>query len=276
MKKVCVIANAGKENATQVVERIVAFFHENNVVIRVFWEDFSKREGCYRQVEPDTECAIVLGGDGTMLRAASELSGMKIPVFGVNLGHLGFLAGTEVSELTEALQKLLAGEFFTEERMMLEVVSEGNLSDKALNDVVVTRSGFSRIISISLYVNGTYVFTYRGDGLIVATPTGSTGYNLSAGGPIVVPTAEAILVTPICPHSLAARGLVLSAEDEVCLIIEEEKKTQDEEAIVTSDGYSSGKLAANDRLTICRTKEKAYFIHLKEKSFFDLLQKKLG
>lgn len=274
MKKICVIANAGKSAANEMVNHILSFLSDRQIEGQVLWEDFSSRDDY--PVEPDTDCAIVLGGDGTIIHAASRLAKRSIPVFGVNLGHVGFLAGTEMSNLDHALSMLANGEYRLEERMMLDVLKEDSFFDTSLNDVVVTRSGFSRIISVSVYVNERPVFTYRGDGVIVSTPTGSTGYNLSAGGPIVVPTANAILVTPICPHSLNARGIVLSAEDEVRLVVQEEKKTQDEEAIATSDGWNSLKLAAMDCLTIRQSAKKALFLCPDDRSFFDLLQKKLG
>lgn len=274
MKKICVIANAGKSAANEMTDHILSFLREHQIEGRVLWEDFSEHEDY--PVDEDTDCAIVLGGDGTMIHAASRLAQKSIPVFGVNLGHVGFLAGAEAGDLDRALSMLVAGEYHIEERMMLDVLKGDSFFDTSLNDVVVTRSGFSRIISVLVYVNDRPVFTYRGDGVIVSTPTGSTGYSLSAGGPIVVPTAKAILVTPICPHSLNTRGIVLSAEDEVRLVVQEEKKTQDEEAIVTSDGWNSLKLAAMDGLTIRRSEKRALFLCPNGRSFFDLLQKKLG
>lgn len=276
MKKVCIIANAGKEAASLLTEKLPCFFHEHGIESSVLWEDFTERISYEDAVSDDTDCAIVLGGDGTMIRAAAKLSCRKIPVFGINLGHLGFLACAEQNSAEDALVELLNGQYRIEERMMLEVLVNGNLFDTALNDVVVTRSGLSRIIGIDVLVNDDAVFGYRGDGVIVATPTGSTGYNLSAGGPVVVPTTQAILVTPICPHSLTARGIVLSSDDRVRLEVEEEMKTQEEGAIITVDGWNSLKLTARDSLEIRKTEEKAYFIRLNDRSFFDLLHKKLG
>ena len=275
MKKVCIIANAGKEAAAELVERLLHFFHEHRLESNVCWEDFSEQFSYDEAVSEDTDCAIVLGGDGTMIRAAAKLAARRIPVFGINLGQLGFLASAEQNGIETALLQLLSGQYRIEERMMLKVFVNGAEFDTALNDVVVSRSGISRIIGIHVLVNENRVSKYRGDGVIVATPTGSTGYNLSAGGPVVVPTTQAILVTPICPHSLTARGIVLSSEDRVRLEIGEERTAPEEEALVTVDGWNSRRLSARDRLEICKTEEKAYFIRLNDRSFFDLLHKKL-
>lgn len=276
MKKVCIIANTGKEDAVAAARELPDFFRGHGIACSVLWEDFAEPPLCEREAADDTDCAIVLGGDGTMIRAAAKLAKRKIPVFGINFGHLGFLAGAEQRNRKDALEKLLAGQFQIEERMMLDVFVNENHFDTALNDVVVSRSGVSRIVGVHVLVNETAVFSYHGDGVIVATPTGSTGYNLSAGGPVLVPTTQAILVTPVCPHSLTARGIVLSAEDTVRLEIAEETKTQEEEAIVTVDGWNCVKLSVRDRLEVRTSGEKAYLIRLNDRSFFELLHRKLG
>ncbi|MCH5273403.1 MAG: NAD(+)/NADH kinase [Lachnospiraceae bacterium] len=278
MKKVCVIANAGKKKAEETAERVCSFFCQRGIECSVFFEDFSEQASYhYNEAMTDgAECAVVLGGDGTLIRAAGRLAAQKIPVLGINLGNLGFLTSAECAGAEEALEALVSGGYRVEERMMLEVSVGGKVFDTALNDAVITRSGYSRIISVSVFVNDKPVCTYRGDGVIIATPTGSTGYNLSAGGPVVVPTTELILVTPICPHSLNARGILVSGEDEVRLVVQEEKKTQDEEAYVTVDGQNAKKLAAEDQIVIRRSAEKAYFVQLNERSFFDVLHRKLG
>ncbi|MGN1083968.1 MAG: NAD(+)/NADH kinase [Lachnospiraceae bacterium] len=276
MKKVCVIANAGKRAAAEMAERVLSFFRQRGTEGVVLLEDFSEQTSYNEALTEGVECAIVLGGDGTLIRAAGRLAAKKIPVLGINLGNLGFLTSAECAGAEEALEALAAGDYRVEERMMLEVSVGGKVFDTALNDAVITRSGFSRIISVSIFVNDKPVCTYRGDGVIIATPTGSTGYNLSAGGPVVVPTTELILITPICPHSLNARGILVSGEDEVRLVVQEEKKTQDEEAIVTVDGQKAKKLAAEDGVVIRKTDKKAYFVQLNNHSFFDVLHRKLG
>ncbi|MDD5901359.1 MAG: NAD(+)/NADH kinase [Lachnospiraceae bacterium] len=275
MKKVCVIANAGKDAAVEMTERVRSFFEKKGVSCTALLDDFSEQTSYEAVLTDDMECAVVLGGDGTLIHVAGRLAEQKIPVLGINLGTLGFLAGAESAETEKVLEALIHGEYRVEERMMLETSVEGTVFGTALNDVVITRNGFSRIISVSILVNGKPVCNYRGDGVIVATPTGSTGYNLSAGGPVVAPTTELFLITPICPHSLSARSILLSGEDELHLVVREEKKTQDEEAIITLDGQRAKELSADDTIVIRRSDKKAYFIQLNDRSFFDALHRKL-
>ena len=276
MKKVCVIDNAVKETAAERAEQVRVFFRERGIDCVVLLDDFSEKTSYEPVLQDDMECAVVLGGDGTLIHVARKLSEKKIPVFGINTGHLGFLTHADSGKAKAALEALVAGEYCIEERMMLEASVDGQVFGTALNDVVLTRNGFSRIISVGIFVNGKPVCNYRGDGVIVATPTGSTGYNLSAGGPVVAPKTELFLITPICPHSLSARSILLSAEDELHILIREEKKTQDEEAILTLDGQRAKDLAAEDTIVIRKSEKKAYFIQLDDNSFFDALHRKLG
>ena len=276
MKKVCVIANAGKEAAAERAEQVRVFFQERGMDCVVLLDDFSEKTSYEPVLQDDMECAVVLGGDGTLIHVARKLAEKKIPVFGINTGNLGFLTHADSGKARAALEALVAGEYCIEERMMLETSVEGQEFGTALNDVVLTRNGFSRIISVGIFVNGKPVCNYRGDGVIVATPTGSTGYNLSAGGPVVAPKTELFIITPICPHSLSARSILLSAEDELHIVVREEKKTQDEEAILTLDGQRAKDLAAEDTIVIRKSEKKAYFIQLNENSFFDALHRKLG
>ena len=218
--------------------------------------------------------AVVLGGDGTLIRAANRLLGTGIPIFGINLGTLGFLTETGIAGMEQALGQLVNGEYDMETRMMLQVNAGEDFTDTALNDVVITRSGFSRLISVRVYVNEKLVDTYRGDGVIIATPTGSTGYNLSAGGPVVLPNASLIVITPICPHSLNARSIIVSDKDSLRLVIEKEKKTQEEEAIVTVDGRNAKELRAADWITIEKSAGVTHLVKLKDRTFFEILREK--
>lgn len=276
MKKVCVIANAGKETAAERAEQVRVFFRDRGIECVVLLDDFSEKTSYEPVLRDDMECAVVLGGDGTLIHVARKLAEKRIPVFGINMGNLGFLTHADSGKAKAALESLVAGEYCIEERMMLEASVDGMDFGTALNDVVLTRNGFSRIISVGIFVNGKTVCNYRGDGVIVATPTGSTGYNLSAGGPVVAPKTELFLITPICPHSLSARSILLSAEDELHIVVREEKKTQDEEAILTLDGQRAKDLAAEDTIVIRKSEKKAYFIQLNDNSFFDALHRKLG
>jgi len=276
MKKVCVIANAGKETAAERAEQVREFFLDRGIECVILLDDFSEKTSYAPVLQDDMECAVVLGGDGTLIYVARKLAEKKIPVFGINMGNLGFLTHADSGKARNALEALISGKYCIEERMMLEASVDGKDFGTALNDVVITRNGFSRIISVGIFVNGTAVCNYRGDGVIVATPTGSTGYNLSAGGPVVAPTTELFLITPICPHSLSARSILLSAEDELHLVVREEKKTQDEEAILTLDGQRAKELSAEDTIVIRKSEKKAYLIQLTDQCFFDVLHRKLG
>ena len=179
------------------------------------------------KVDERTQCVIVLGGDGTLLQAAADLVDMDIPFLGINLGTLGFLAEVNVSEMPAALDRLMQDDYAIEKRMMLLGTAFDKMPHKeeamALNDIVITRKGSLQIIHFNIYVNGLLLHKYHADGVIVATPTGSTGYSLSAGGPVVEPRASLILVSPICPHSMQSRSIVLSSEDTVTIEIESGK-----------------------------------------------------
>ncbi|MDE7299874.1 MAG: NAD(+)/NADH kinase [Lachnospiraceae bacterium] len=232
------------------------------------------------ELPADTDGLIVLGGDGTLLQAAHDVASRGIPLLGINLGTLGFLAETELSGMQEAVRRLVAGQFEIEDHMMLSVrrpagpEAAGESLPDALNDLVITRSGFSRLIAVGVYINGELVNNYRGDGVIISTPTGSTGYNLSAGGPIVSPVSRLIVITPICPHSLNARSIVVSDEDVVSIRIRKSKKTQEEEAIATVDGSYAVNLRAEDCVEVCRAANMTKLIRLGG-SFYQVLRLKL-
>lgn len=287
MERFCIIANQSKEAAYQTGEQIAAYLKEQGKeVIFAAWnkEENGRYSTDASALPKDIQAAVVLGGDGTILQAAKDLLKTGIPILGINMGTLGFLAETELSEITKTFQDLFSERYEIDERMMLSVriVRQGKKVSKqeeifyALNDAVVTRSGFSRLIGVGTYVNGAFVNDYRGDGVIVSTPTGSTGYNLSAGGPVVVPKAELIMITPICPHTLNARSIVVSSKDEVEIKVRQSKKTQQEEAILTIDGITSVHLGAKDTIFVKRAEDTTKLIRLEEKNFFDILRAKIG
>ena len=256
-----------------VTQRVQAWLSGYGKQVSVFVDDFSEKAG--EQIASiKADCVIVLGGDGTLIRAANKLLGTGIPIFGINLGTLGFLTETGLAGMERALDQLILGQYEIEERMMLHVNAGADFADTALNDIVITRSGFSRLISVRVYVNEELMEVYRGDGVIIATPTGSTGYNLSAGGPVVLPNASLIVITPICPHSLNARSIIVSDKDSLRLVIEKEKKTQEEEAIVTVDGRNAKELKAADWITIEKSAEVAHLVKLKNRTFFEILREK--
>ena len=243
-------------------------------------KDFTEDTQSYSNIPGEVECVIVLGGDGTMLHASRLIAPHDLPVVGVNLGTLGFLTEIEMSHLSEGIDDLLNDRFHIEERMMLEgCIFHRDISCyrlSALNDIVITRSGFSRIISFKIIVNGELLDVYAADGVIISTPTGSTGYNLSAGGPIVNPEANVILITPVCPHSLQAKSIVLGEWDTIEIDIQKVRKTQLEEALVTFDGQVAERLNPGDIIKIHKSRKVAKVVKVQENSFYHTLRVKVG
>lgn len=294
MDQFCIIANRSKEETFETSKWIMEYLklHGKYAVLAQAAEE--DKPCCYTdasKLSKEIQCAVVLGGDGTILQAAHDLLETNIPILGINMGTLGFLAEMELQEVEKVFQALFKDKYTIEERMMLDVsilCSEVSIQCfkkednrpkyfiSSLNDVVITRSGFSRLITVGIYVNGAFVNNYRGDGVIISTPTGSTGYNLSAGGPVVTPEAELILITPICPHSLNTRSIVVSAADTVEILIGQSKKTQKEEAIVTVDGYTSAQLKAQDCIVVKKAEHSTRLLRVQGRNFFDILRTKLS
>lgn len=230
------------------------------------------------QAGPDLTgaCLLVLGGDGTVLDAAARLKGLTLPVFAINLGTLGYLAEVERSGWKEALDKLIRDDYELADRMMLEGAQRGKENTAyALNDVVISRSGSLRLISINIYVDGQFLNTINADGVIVATPTGSTAYNLSAGGPIVEPTGDIIVITPICSQSMYARSLVFSASDLITLEVAHSSHGDDNEAEASFDGRRMMILREGDRIEIRKSERFIRMIKISRQSFLQTLHKKL-
>ncbi|MGB9885888.1 MAG: NAD(+)/NADH kinase [Moorellales bacterium] len=230
-----------------------------------------EEEELVRQVD----CLVALGGDGTLLAAAQlAVTGDK-PLLGVNLGHLGFLTEVELPDLFPGLERLLAGDYRLEERMLLkgEVWREGERGGSfcALNDLVVSRGAFSRLLELRTYVEEDFVATYPADGLIVSTPTGSTAYSLAAGGPIIVPSLEVILLTPICPHTFYARPLVIEADRQVRIRVETERA----EAMLTVDGQRGYPLRWGDEVRVTKAPRRLRLVKLGTRSFFQIMRQKL-
>ena len=230
-------------------------------------------------IPPETECVLCVGGDGTLIRAARDLVERQIPVLGINQGHVGYLCELDRDSVFPAIDSLMQDNYMVEERMMLTgyCVAGGQSSPSclALNDIVIHRSGFSQMLNLVIYVNGEYLYTYSADGIILATPTGSTAYSMSAGGPIVEPRAELLLVTPISPHSLNAKSIVLDAEDEIAVEIASRRTEIDEEAEVSFDGDQIFRLGVGDRIVVQRSKMHTRILKLNKLSFLEILRKKM-
>lgn len=229
-----------------------------------------------RNVPPETECVIVLGGDGTVIQASRDLYGLGLPLFGVNTGHLGYL--TQVSreaEIIPALEELIHDHYYLETRMMLcgkicPTASHGR-QDLALNEIVIRRMGMSTM-HFSVYVNDQLFNDYAADGLIVATPTGSTAYNLSAGGPIAAPEADLMILTPICPHTLNSRSIVLPAESNISVRIGGRGQGK---TAVCFDGEVLAELKPGDRVDIERSQSRTALIQLKQRPFLENIRIKM-
>jgi NAD+ kinase len=219
--------------------------------------------------------AIVLGGDGTLLGAARGLAPMGVPILGVNLGHFGFLTELESGNAFEHLPEFLAGEFKIDERLMLSasVIRNGKVvyRGRALNEACITRGHYGRLTVLSLRVSGRDVDTYEADGIIISTPTGSTAYSLSAGGPIVAPELDAFLVTPICPHTLYSRSIMIPGSEscEIGVVLPSQS------TMLSLDGQEFHSLEKNDMIKIEKSEHKAMLLRRSGWSFYDVLRKKM-
>ncbi len=223
-----------------------------------------------------SDALVVVGGDGTILRAARAAAVRGIPVLGVNVGGFGFLAEVGLERMQEAVARLVEGRYEVDERMMLaaEVVRGGAIAQRflALNDMVITKSGYARLVPIRTRINDEHLATYLADGLIISTPTGSTAYNLSAGGPILAPGVRALVITPICPHTLTARPVVVDAED----VASVELARAEESVLLTVDGQVGFPLEGGDVVRVRRAEERARLVRLKPFSFYRVLREKFG
>lgn len=233
-----------------------------------------------KEISRETECVFVLGGDGTLIRAAREISPRDIPCIGVNLGHLGYLCELEEENVYAAIDQIMKNEYVIEERMMLNGVSitkkRGKLPGKtALNDIVISRTGAMQLLELIVYINGEYLNTFRADGIIVATPTGSTGYSMSAGGPIVDPKAAMILITPINSHNLNAKSIVVGEKDDIMIEMRSRQTGKQEKAEVNFDGECSVEFVPGDSISISAAKSRVKILKLSQISFLEILRKKM-
>jgi len=244
-------------------------------------ERIEHQTGCaIEQVETNklagqVDLMLVLGGDGTMISTARLIGDQEVPVLGVNYGGLGYLAEFRIEELYSALESILEGNYRLDKRVMLDVeLWRGEVSltsNRVLNDVVINKSALARIIEIEAYLNHQYVNSFRADGLIVSTPTGSTAYNLSAGGPVIFPSMNAVVITPICPFTLSNRPIVVPDSDEIVLTL----KTDHEEVALTLDGQVGFPLKAGDRVAIRKSRTTFNLIQPSNRNYFDVLRDKL-
>lgn len=277
--RVGIITKPNEPRAADLAARIALWAADHNT--NLFVNDRVKELPTGTFSASETEIAetcdllIVLGGDGTMIAAARLVGGRGTPVLGVNLGTLGYLTEFTVEEVIPALEYVTHGEYEVDSRTMLDwrVVREGRevASASALNDVVVNKAALARIIEIDFLIGSHYVTTYRADGLIVATPTGSTAYNVSAGGPIIAPGTPAFSVCPICPHTLTNRPLVLPDT----ALIKLQMNTRDQEVMLTADGWTGVPLVAGDRVEIQKSAKTLNTVRARDRNYFQILRNKL-
>ncbi len=283
MKEFLIFTNKHKDPQLAVTQRIQAYLeaHDARVSIHVLQSDWKQTGDAADYAFPETvECALVLGGDGTVLKAARQMMDEQVPIIGVNLGSLGYMTEIDLDGLEASLDKLLRDEYETERRMMLEgcvQFADGTFQEgHCLNDIVISRIGSLQTMKFDIWVNGRFLNEYSGDGMIVTTPTGSTGYNLSAGGPIVEPGARMIMLTPICPHTLNQRSIILSPEDVVEIQIPQGKEGQKQQMEVTFDGNHKVQVTTGDRIRVVQSDKVTEFIKINQVSFLDVLHKKLS
>ena len=277
MNKFLIVANTDKDINLKLSQDIVAYINEKGATAMVVSDMQQHYNGT--TIKPEymegVEAVIVLGGDGTMLRAAHSIGTYEVPLMGINLGTLGFLTEVEESNAYKAIDRLLVDDYGIEKRLMIEGCT-GETSFSCLNDVVITRAGFSRIIGLNIYVNEQLLDTYEADGVIVATPTGSTGYNLSAGGPIISPKSKAVVVTPISPHSLTSKSVVFDSSDRIRIEVVKKRRTQETEAIVSFDGADNIELSAGESVEVTCSKREISLIKMYDVSFYSVLREKIG
>ena len=285
-KHFLIYTNMHKDQERVVTERIRKYLESKGqkVTLQIVtkdWKDGDRQEGKQELSFPeDVDLMLVLGGDGTVLQAARETIHLRVPLIGVNLGSLGFMTQIELGSLETALDRLIAGEYREESRMLLQGkarLGDGTTKEGlALNDIVISRSGALRVVSVKIYVNGLFLHEYQADGIIITTPTGSTGYNLSAGGPLVEPGAKLLMLTPICPHSLNHRSIILSPEDVVEIEIPMGKEDKKQVLDASFDGANSFHMETGDRIVIKKSEENARFIQLSSVSFLEILHQKMN
>ena len=277
MNNFFIIANKQKDINLEITEQIRHHISRLGAVCNIY--DQYDRDVSSIDIPEGTQCILVIGGDGTILAAARMLVGSNIPLLGINLGTLGFLADVNLADLSKTLDLLLQDQYQVENRIMLtaEVYKQGEKAATyiALNDFNINRFGASRVIGLKVGINGSVIDRYRADGVLVCTPTGSTGYNLSAGGPIINPTCKNFVITPICPHSLTARSIVLAKEDIVTVEVEQIRSNIKEEAIISFDGREGLSLFPGDQVKIYKSQEVTPFIKATEVSFVQILKEKL-
>jgi NAD+ kinase len=278
MKKIGIICKSGRTEPVELVKLLMPWLKGKHcdVALESGVAKLLGLKGYEREEIPENAgIMIVLGGDGTMLSVARLIAGRDIPILGVNLGGLGFITEINKDGIFDALNEVFEGNCPIEERMMLDIkvfrktAEEGGFN--ALNDAVINKGAMARMIEMETFVNGSYVTTYRADGLIISTPTGSTAYNLAAGGPILYPTLSSIVVAPICPHMLTNRPVVLPDSSDIRIVL----KTETESVYLTVDGQVGSPLHEGDSVEISKSRNTTRIYTPGGRDYFNLLRTKL-
>jgi NAD+ kinase len=285
IKRIGIVVKPNQPDALKTICELTIWLAERGIILvggpEIERERIEQKTGCpVEEVIPEKlgACAdliLVLGGDGTMIATARLMGDTEVPVLGVNYGGLGYLAEFRIEELYSALESILAGNYRLDKRVMLSVElvrqDESVTRNRVLNDVVINKSALARIIEIETYLNKQFVNSFRADGLIISTPTGSTAYNLSAGGPVIFPSMNAVVITPICPFTLSNRPIVVpdDAVIELCL------KTAQEDVALTLDGQVGLPLKIEDRVVIRKSKTSFNLVQPTNRNYFDVLRDKL-
>jgi NAD+ kinase len=280
IKRIGIIANIDKEKSEEytlqlrdwLVARGLKVYLEKHIARKAGASDGMER----RHLASEVDLIVVFGGDGTILRLAHFIRGIEIPIVGINMGGFGYLTEVNLSEMYCSLERILAGNYEMEKRMMLDVAIKGRdteIEEQAvLNDVVIGRGNLSRMVELEAFVNGEFLTTFKADGIIVSTPTGSTAYSLSAGGPIVYPKMACMVISPLCPHMLTNRPIILPGD----VVVTVKLLTKEQGATVTLDGQISYDLKAGDTVTICRSPYVTNLISSPLRDYWEILRKKLG
>ena len=278
MKKIGIICKTGRPEPLEILKEFLPWLSKKGLEVFLDTETASKLSiaGHSRSDIPKfAEVIVVLGGDGTMLNVSRLVCERGIPILGVNLGGLGFITEVQIEELHDAMEKVLSGECLYEERLMLTAYihrhGERIAEYTVLNDVVINKGALARIVDLETYINKTYITTFRADGLIVSTPTGSTAYSLSAGGPVLYPTLDSIVLTPICPHTLTNRPTVLPDDALIEIVL----KSQSEDVFLTLDGQVGFSLRKEDVVEVKRSPFKTKLLIPFERDYFQILRTKL-
>lgn len=276
-KNVCIVYRPHKVEPLKVATELTHWLKQQKAIVYTN-PDQKLLQGTKRLSKKNLtkmDFIIVLGGDGTYLRAVRLLEGLQIPIVGVNLGHLGFLTEVQLEDMYQIIQLALKNKFEVRPRSMLNVSFKRKNKTKnllALNDIVIERGPYSRLISLSIYSDDSLVTELKADGLIISTPTGSTAYNLAAGGPIIHPEVRAIVITPICPHSLNDRPITLPDDQTISI----KMTTIESKALFSIDGQKIEGLEMEDHIVIKKSKASHYKVHLPNNSYFEILRKKLN